>query len=208
MKFCSALAPLWFLAALRALASLWFFAALRALAPLWFLATQCILAWVLASCWIALSACTGGSQQGPEHDAGPEPVFGEDVEAWTEGRTCGFTHEHDLRYIRVMVDEAADVPYQALEQNYPYPVGATLVKLEYDDEDCTELVGFTAMKKRAAGYSALGNDWQWQRLDAERNVLEDGEIRTCITCHQHHCTWPICGYEDCGFDLTCGQELP
>lgn len=157
---------------------------------------------------LTIAACTDPDPRPATPEAEPDPIFPEDVAEWKEGRPCAFTHEHDLRYIRVVTDEAADVPYQALDAAYPYPVGATLVKLEYDDEACTELIAYTAMQKQPAGYSEAGADWRWQRLDADRNVLEDGEISSCITCHQHHCTWPICGYEACGFDLTCGQELP
>jgi len=134
------------------------------------------------------------------------PVFPEDLSDWSEGRACMFTHEHELRYVRVLVDEAAEAPYRELSADFPYEVGATLVKLEYDDEACTELLGYTAIQKQPAGYSVKGNDWRWQRVTVDREVVEDGELDTCITCHDHHCTEPQCGYPDCGFDLTCGIE--
>jgi hypothetical protein len=163
---------------------------------------------VIALCALLGTACTGAPDDEATPSEKPAPVFPSDVATWQEGRPCGFTHEHDLRYIRVVTDEAAEVPYQALDAQYPYPVGATLVKLEYDDEDCTTLLGYTAMQKQQSGYSKTGHDWRWQRVDKDRTVIEDGEIDVCITCHQHHCTWPMCGYADCGIDLTCGQELP
>ncbi len=65
-----------------------------------------------------------------KHDAGVEPIFPEDLSGWTEARPCGFTHEHELRYIRVLVDPAAKAPYRILDESLPYEVGATLVKLE------------------------------------------------------------------------------
>jgi hypothetical protein len=135
-----------------------------------------------------------------------EPVFPEDVADWQEGRACAFTHEHELRYIRVVVDEKAAAPYRELHADFPYEVGATLVKLEYDDENCSRLLGYTAMQKQEAGYSPEGNDWRWQRVDIDRQVTEDGTLPTCINCHYNHCTEPICGYDKCGFDLTCGLE--
>lgn len=143
---------------------------------------------------------------GSEAPSEPTPVFPEDLSTWHEGRPCGFTHEHELRYIRVLVDAAAEAPYRELSSDFPYSVGATLVKLEYDDEDCQTLIGYTAMQKREAGYSKLGNDWQWQRVTVNREVVEDGELRACIGCHTHHCTFPQCGYDRCGYDLTCGLE--
>lgn len=136
-----------------------------------------------------------------------KPIFPEDLSGWAEVRECGFTHEHELRYIRVLVDEQAEVPYRELSPDYPYEVGATLVKLEYDDPLCETIIGYTAMKKQSPGYSSVGNDWRWQRLTADRRVVEDGgELMTCINCHEHHCTPPECGYPKCGFDLTCGKE--
>jgi hypothetical protein len=140
-------------------------------------------------------------------DAGPQPIFPENVADWQEGRACMFSHEHELRTIRVVTDEAAAVPYQALDAQNPYPVGATLVKLEFDDENCKELLGYTAMQKLPRGGTEVGSDWRWQRVDVERNVVEDGLLPRCVSCHEQHCTWPICGYERCGFDLTCGTEL-
>lgn len=149
---------------------------------------------------LASLSCNG------EPDAGPKPVFPTDLSGWAERRPCAFTHEHELRYIRVVCDELADVPYQELSEDYPYAEGATIVKLEYDDENCTELLGYTAMQKQAAGYSDTGRDWRWQRVTVDREVVEDGELETCITCHRFHCTPPECGYEGCGYDLTCGEE--
>lgn len=116
------------------------------------------------------------------------------------------SHEHELRYIRVLVDDAAAVPYRELDAEHPYDVGATLLKLEYDDADCTSLVGYTAVQKQPPGYSLHGHDWRWQRVDVDRNVVEDGELPVCITCHNHHCTPALCGNPGCGYDLTCGVE--
>ena len=134
-------------------------------------------------------------------------MFPEDISGWQEARSCRFSHEHELAYVRVLVDAAAEAPYRELSDDFPYPVGATLVKPAYVDEDCTIVTGYTAMQKLTAGSAPSGNDWRWQRLTADRQIVEDGEIATCITCHQHHCTEPDCGYTDCGYDLTCNEEL-
>lgn len=154
----------------------------------------------------ALFGCSEAASYSDQEYTG-QPVFPEGVEDWEEGRSCSFTHEHELRYIRVVVDEKAKTPYRELSSEFPYQEGATLVKLEYDDSDCSKLLGYTAMQKQASGYSYEGNDWLWQRVDMNRRVVESGgDISRCISCHEHHCTWPQCGYERCGFDLTCGIE--
>lgn len=135
-------------------------------------------------------------------DAGPPPGFPEDVEQqYTEMRDCRGSHEHELRYIRVFASEGAREPYAALSPDVPYPVGANLVKLEYDDEACTQLLGYTEMLKLPKGENPAGGDWLWQRLDADRTVIETGAPWRCINCHTFHCAPPY------GFDLTCAEEL-
>lgn len=162
---------------------------------------------VSAAFALALAAC----------DAPPgsiEVLVPEDLTGWTEMRDCRFTHEHELRYIRVLADDLAVEPYAALSPEKPYPVGARMVKIEYFDKDCTELLGMTAYRKEPPGYWPEGHDWRWQNLDAERHVIEDGKVIRCVTCHEGHCTpkeqarpgRAYCDYPNCGYDLTCGEE--
>ncbi|MBZ0271899.1 hypothetical protein K8I61_07660 [bacterium] len=163
---------------------------------------------IIGLVWWAIACEPGAGNDGDDTgEPAAEPIFPLDsVAGWHEGRPCGFTHEHELRYIRVVTNEAATTPYRELNADHRYAIGATLVKLEYEDENCTELLEYTAMRKMESGYSEFGNDWRWQRVAIDGTVLKDGEIKSCIDCHAHHCTWPECGYEDCGFDLTCGIE--
>ena len=118
--------------------------------------------WIAAISLFVWTGCGPEPEPEPEPEPVIEPVFG-DVSGWSEERDCRFTHEHELRYIRVVADPGAREPYRALDPSTPYPVGATLVKLEYDDENCTQLTGYTAMQKQEPGFSATGNDWRWQR---------------------------------------------
>lgn len=138
-------------------------------------------------------------------DAGtpdPEPVFPADfAERYSEARDCRNSHEHELRYIRVLVSPEAREPYAALSPETPYPVGSTLVKEEYDDDQCETLLGYTAYKKLPKGENPAGGDWWWQKLDAERRVVEEGAPWRCINCHTVHCAPPY------GFDLTCAEEI-
>jgi len=175
----------------------------------------CILGLGVAWCAIA-SACLGpgerrptGGDAGP-HDAGPrppptpgpQPVFPADLErTYTELRGCRESHEHELHFIRVLVSPSAIEPYQALSPDLPYPEGATLVKLEYDDDACSELVLYTAYRKLAPNANLAGGDWLWQRVGPERDVIEEGAPWRCINCHTYHCAPPY------GYDLTCAEEL-
>ena len=143
----------------------------------------------------------GPKDAGPP-DAGPQPVFAADFErTYSEQRNCRQSHEHELHYIRVMVSPDALAPYQALSPDMPYPEGATLVKLEYDDEECRDVVLYTAYRKLAFNANPPGNDWLWQRIGPEREVIEQGAPWRCINCHTYHCAPPY------GYDLTCAEEL-
>ncbi|MBT9560212.1 MAG: hypothetical protein IV100_29555 [Myxococcales bacterium] len=158
-------------------------------------------AWALA--WSAI-ACDGSSGVNDVADGGPTPLFPENFQdEFTVARDCRHSHEHDLRYIKVWANDLAKEPYATLSADVPYLPGATLVKLEYDDEDCTTLLGYTVMYREAPPYSPGTFNWHWQRLDAERQVLEDGpQIPRCIACHSTHCTPP----RGAGFELTCVDD--
>jgi hypothetical protein len=133
---------------------------------------------------------------------GPEPLFPEQPEtAWTEMRDCRHSHEHELRFIRVFASPDAEASYLALSPEVPYPVGARLVKLEYDDPGCTQLLGYTALEKQPPGSLPAGGDWLWQRVSPRREVLEEGAMYRCINCHEEHCEPPL------GYDLTCAEEI-
>ena len=150
----------------------------------------------------AVDAGTDAGLDGGERDPRFIPVFPEDFEAsYIEMRDCRHSHEHELRYIRVLASPTAREPYAALTPEVPYPVGATLVKLEYDDEGCETVVGYTAMRKQPEGTVPAGKDWMWQKLTVDREVTEGGAPRVCIDCHREHCAPPN------GYDLSCAEEL-
>ena len=146
---------------------------------------------------LALSACADDPEPAPL-----EPLFPPDFEtAWQEARSCRFSHDHDLRTVRVFADLAAYGPY--LDWTGPFPVGATLVKIEYDDATCGTVLGFTAMQKLPAGSAPEARDWAWQRLDASKRVISSDDVPArCVDCHEYHCREPY------GWDWTCGKDLP
>jgi hypothetical protein len=107
-------------------------------------------------------------------------------------RDCRFSVEHDGVSIVVLASPEAAPVYTA--GSYPFPSGAIVVKKEYADSACTELVGYTAMKKTGTGSTA--QDWTWQRTDAQRVVDPTASAQRCINCHLG-CTQ--------GRDLTCAD---
>lgn len=129
---------------------------------------------------------------------GPEPLFPEDYEAtFTEVRDCRQSGDHDLHTIRVLADEAALMAYA--DRDGPFPPGATVLKVEYDfgDIDCTgPIQQWTVMQKLPVGTAVGDLDWEWQTVDADRNVIAENPTR-CPACHQG------CGQPPDGYDGTC-----
>jgi len=149
---------------------------------------------------LGIAAACGGDTEPP----GPEPAFPEDfLLNWEELRDCRHSHEHELRHIRVFADPLAAPSYRALSPEVPFPVGATLVKLEYDFAGCEEqdLLEYTVMHKREPGFAPDANDWLWQRVSLDRQVIEHGAPMHCVFCHTVHCPPPY------GYDLACDEEL-
>lgn len=159
--------------------------------------TICVLALIAAP----LLACAGGISEATqvyEVEAHDPLAF---MQSYLEMRDCRHSHEHDLRYIRVFASASAQLPYAILNASAPYPVDAHIVKLEYDDADCQNVLGMTSMRKLERGRNPSGYDWNWQKLTAAGEVLEEGAPQRCLFCHKHHCAPPW------GFDLTCAEEL-
>ena len=71
-----------------------------------------------------------------------------------------------------------------------------MLKAEHDDQECTDLVAITAMR-REAGFDPESADWHWQRANADGTVIEDGKLAECSSCHSD------CGIPPDGFDWTC-----
>jgi hypothetical protein len=119
---------------------------------------------------------------------------------WREARApCTLSHDHELRWIRVFANDRAYEPY--VSQSGPYPPGAILLKAEYDDRACTELVSIVVMEKMEPGAtppSELG--WRWRRFGPDRREIIDPSAipSTCTTCHEFHCREPPYGW-----DYTC-----
>lgn len=119
---------------------------------------------------------------------------------WREARRpCTLSHDHELRYIRVFANELAYGPYTSASA--PYSTGAILLKEEYEDRACSELVSIVTMEKLAPGEAPpeeLG--WRWRRFGPNlQEIVDPMSIpSTCTTCHAFHCREPPYGW-----DYTC-----
>ena len=132
-----------------------------------------------------------------KEDMPPEPVFPADyASTYTEVRDCRQSGDHDLNVVRVLADPVALAAYS--DRMEPFPEGATVIKEEYDfgDADCAgPIKQWTVMQKLAEGSDPSNLDWYWERVDADRAVVEEQPPR-CAACHQG-CAPPE------GYDGTC-----
>lgn len=148
--------------------------------------TTIVSAWCAAS--LALGAC----------DKAPEPLFPADFQStYQQVRDCRRSGDHDLNYIRVLTAPEATAAYQYRE--VPFPVGAVVLKAEYADPGCTDLTGYTVMRKEPAGTAPTAGDWSWQRVSAKREVREEENLTRCVSCHRP------CQSSGGGYDWTCAE---
>jgi hypothetical protein len=101
--------------------------------------------------------------------------------AFVQVRPCRNSIEHGLVNVVVRVRGELSAVYES--GPYPFAQGSLVVKEEYRDSSCTDLTGYTVMRKEASGYFPAGGDWQWFTLDSLGTVLKDGKPVTCSHCH-------------------------
>jgi hypothetical protein len=145
---------------------------------------------IVVAAMFLFSAC-GDDGPTPPPPPGPAAQFPAGFEAsYREVRNCRFSNEHDGVYIMVFASPDSADAYA--NRQYPLPVGSILVKREHRDSSCTDITGYTSMKK--VGTASVASDWTWQRVDKDRVVLTDENLGRCVSCHTN-CTN--------GRDFTC-----
>jgi hypothetical protein len=152
-----------------------------------------VFAWFGSSAALALG-CSDDAENPPGEVE--QPLFAESwATDYTEVRDCRKSGDHDLNYIRVVASDVALATYQNRDQ--PFPVESILLKPEYADDGCTDLVGYTVMKKGEAGSSEATGDWVFQRVGSDGLVDTKADLQRCTGCHTS------CGVAPDGHDWTC-----
>jgi hypothetical protein len=133
---------------------------------------------------LAFVACNGG-------DSSVDPFFPTDFEtSYTEVYGCMRSGDHDLNQVRILTDDGSTTPWR--ERVGAFPIGAVILKPEYADVACTDVVAYTVMRKAEA---IVDGGWEWQRLD--RDLKEtDYDLGRCESCHRS-CPG--------GYDWTCTE---
>lgn len=119
------------------------------------------------------------------------PVFPADyASSFVETRDCRRSPDHDLAFIRVLASPGAAEVYSTRVGTFDE--GAVVLKEEFSDPECADLLGWTAMRRESGG-------WRWQEVDRDRTVVEDGAVERCASCHA------ACGLAPLGFEGTCAE---
>lgn len=134
----------------------------------------------------------------PEPPEPVDPIFPEDYRGfYTMVRDCRRSIEHDLVFVQVWADPTSVDAYVTREGSFPD--GSLIVKEEFRDEACSDMVGWAVMR-REVGYAPEAGDWHWQEVADDRTVVLDGHLVDCFLCHED------CGRPPEGFDWTCAVE--
>jgi hypothetical protein len=136
-----------------------------------------LLAMALAAA-AAAAACDDEPPPGPT----PQPLLPADYQAgYPVVRSCRTSVEHDLRFIVIRALAGTEQQYET--GPFPRAVGTLIIKEEFSDRGCTDLLGWTLMQKQPEGYAPNLGDWRWQRLNAGKQIIEDGQVPRCASCH-------------------------
>jgi hypothetical protein len=129
----------------------------------------------VAACCLGLVAC---EEDEPQASLLPESY----PAGFTEVRDCRFSAEHELKNIRILADASGTSTFQT--EDYPFELGALVVKEEFRDPECTQLEGYTLMERRGPGDDEAIDGWVWQRLDAAGRWIGPDDPTGCVSCHR------------------------
>lgn len=140
--------------------------------------------WAVAGAVGAGALLSGGCGEG-----GADPIVPQDWESTlVEARDCRHSAEHDLEHVRLFISpEWADhfdaCVVEGGDCTEPFGEGALLVKPQYADADCTELLRVTASLREHPASTPGADGWRWQEVTADGRVVVDGAPEGCTSCH-------------------------
>jgi hypothetical protein len=136
-------------------------------------------------------------------DESLDPIVPDDWEtALVEARDCRLSVEHELEYVRLFISPEWAAHFDACVEadsgcTEPFGEGALLVKPQYADADCTDLLRVTASLRETAAAAPGPDGWRWQEVTADGRVVLDGAPASCTHCHT------LC---EGSYDLRCAMD--
>lgn len=119
---------------------------------------------------------------GCEVEVDPNAFFPQDyTTTMTQLGGCRVSSTHSDPYYLLHITSTSKDAFNA---GMPLPKDTVVLKTQYHDKDCTDFSRWTVMKKREAGFDTANFDWEWQNVDGEGQIAEQGKIGYCINCHK------------------------
>ncbi|HMY15620.1 MAG TPA: cytochrome P460 family protein [Polyangium sp.] len=138
---------------------------------------------------LASTCMLGALIMGCQVEIDPNAFFPQDYETQMSlVGDCRVSSTHSDPYYKFYVTTSSKDAFVA---GMPLPEGTVLLKAQYRDKTCEELNRWTVMKKREAGFDAANNDWEWQNIDPEGQIAEQGKLGYCASCHTP-CPGSVC----------------
>ncbi len=94
---------------------------------------------------------------------------------------CEKSGSHGGKYVKTYVTKDAETAWKT--KVYPFSEATVFVKVMHNDSKCSDISGYSAMQKIAAGSGGAAGDWSWQSLDADGQVTQQGQVAGCTGCH-------------------------
>ena len=89
---------------------------------------------------------------------------------------------HNMRYIRVFVNEAARIAF-GQRATKPFPPGSVIVKEKLMSPEAPSHAGIGVMVKRQAGFDPAAGDWQFLFVP-EGSFAPNATASVCSDCHR------------------------
>lgn len=144
---------------------------------------------ILACMTLVAATLVGCSSEVNVDNLDSNAFFPQDYESsFAQLGACRKSATHSDPYYKLHITASSQDAFAA---GMPVPEGTVLVKTQFQDDACTDFSRWTAMKKQTAGFDPTHGDFEWQNIDGEGQIAEQGKLGNCASCHSG-CTNTIC----------------
>ena len=90
--------------------------------------------------------------------------------------------EYVITYLSPNAQSVWDA-YSAGDTDVDFEPGTVSVKVQYSDDQCSDLTGYTVMEKTSADSSGALGGWRWQYLNESGECNDCDAGSACVSCH-------------------------
>ncbi|GMV38457.1 MAG: hypothetical protein AMXMBFR64_01730 [Myxococcales bacterium] len=122
---------------------------------------------------------TGGTDAGGTPT--PNPIPSDYKATFTKVTDRAKSDTHEGMMVEVWINDLAKAAFDAGAG--PFAEGSIVIKEHYGDDTTTDVMAWTTMEKRSAGYAPDTGDWYWAKVMGDGTVEMDGTPAMCTACH-------------------------